>query len=172
MRKFYLLALGVLLFQGAAFAEMISGTVTSVDTNSGKVTLTRSDNQETITVNVKDKTSLDQVQTGSSITLDANKGFLGGWSADTAQSGTSASSNASTGTTGTDASTTGTSDTSSVGTTASDTSSTSMSSDATNASTSGVAADTSTTSASSNDSASTSGSDGGSSSGSTSGSSM
>lgn len=83
MKKSLLILLGVLVFQSAAYAEAVMGTVTRIDGN--RVTLLRSDNQREVTVIVKDETAVGSVQSGEQVTVDANKGLFGGWRADTIQ---------------------------------------------------------------------------------------
>ena len=75
--------LGMLLVQGVASAETIAGTVMNIEGQ--KVTLKRADTQETITVTVKDEQSVEAVNPGSQVFLDAQKKPFGGWQAQTLQ---------------------------------------------------------------------------------------
>src|SRR5689334_12252057 len=81
MKNIALVAFGIAVLSGTAFAEMISGTITAIDPTGQKVTLMRSDTNDSVTVNVKDADSFASLRTGSTITLDAQKKFLGGWEA-------------------------------------------------------------------------------------------
>jgi hypothetical protein len=100
MKRFYATLLSVALLQSAAYAEQLSGTVKEVKPDDGKLTITRSDNQKDETISVKDKTSLSQVQVGSTIQIEASKGLVGGYEANTA-SGSGSASTTDTGTMGT-----------------------------------------------------------------------
>ncbi len=71
--------LGLFALQGVASAEMISGTITSIDMAGNKVTLLRSDTRDSVTVKVKDPASLNTLQTGSTVSVDASKRLFGGW---------------------------------------------------------------------------------------------
>jgi cold shock CspA family protein len=78
------LALAAFIFAApAAYAETLTGTVKNVDSQNGEITLTRTDNQEDVKVKVADTSSLARVQAGSTLTLDATQGMLGGWEAQT-----------------------------------------------------------------------------------------
>lgn len=89
MKKSLLFLFALLVLQGVAQAEPVSGTVMSIANN--KITLLRSDNQQQVIVLIKDDAALNSIQTGSQVTLDANRRFFGGWSADTVSAGTGSS---------------------------------------------------------------------------------
>jgi hypothetical protein len=88
--------LGLALFQGVAAAEMISGTISGIDPQSKKMTLVRSDNQNPLTLSVKDQAQLLGLQPGSKVVVDAGRRFFGGWRVDsvTMASGTAAGNEA------------------------------------------------------------------------------
>lgn len=93
LRSYLTVAFILLAFQGLASAEMISGTVTAV--NGQNVTLRRADTNETITVRITDADAIRSIQAGSSVSLDADKKFLGGWKAETVQTTSASASSAS-----------------------------------------------------------------------------
>lgn len=74
--------LGLLIFQGVALAEMISGTIAGIDPQAKKMTLVRSDNQNPLTLSVKDQAQLLGLQPGSRVVIDADRRFFGGWKVD------------------------------------------------------------------------------------------
>ena len=77
-----LLMFGLAMFQTTARAEMISGTITSIDPQAKTVTVLRAGSNDSVVISVKDADSLQRLQTGNRITLDADKRFLGGWQVD------------------------------------------------------------------------------------------
>ena len=83
MKKKYLfmMLLGLVAIPSLAYAEMISGTITSIDMTGNKITLLRSDTQDSVTVKVRDAGGLANLQTGSTVSLDANRKLFGGWEA-------------------------------------------------------------------------------------------
>jgi hypothetical protein len=78
-KAYFVLAAMLVLFQGSAFAEVLTGTVTGIEGN--RIMLTRSDNQENLTIKIQDQSALSAVQPGTQVTVDANKGLMGGWKA-------------------------------------------------------------------------------------------
>ena len=83
---------GLAAFQALANAEMISGTIMNIDPSAGKITLQRIGTHENVTVSVKDRSSIGTLQSGNSVTLNADKKATGDYEA---QSVTQASSSAS-----------------------------------------------------------------------------
>jgi len=73
----FVLALG--LSQAIAYAETLSGTVTAVDSSGQKVTLRRADTNGTVTIYVKDRNALTNLEAGNQATFEANRRMWGGW---------------------------------------------------------------------------------------------
>jgi hypothetical protein len=71
--------LGIVVLQGAAFAEMISGTISGIDPQTKKLTLVRQDTQNPVTMSVEDQAQLLGLQPGNKVIVDANKKLFGGW---------------------------------------------------------------------------------------------
>jgi hypothetical protein len=65
---------------GTAGADMLSGTVTSVDTANQKVTLDLDGSDESATVRVADKNSVINLKTGTQVSMDAVQEVTGDWS--------------------------------------------------------------------------------------------
>lgn len=83
MKTYLMLVAGLLMVPAVACAEMITGTVTNVDLGAQKVTLLRSDTNQSVTVRINDEAQLRGLNEGSRVNLDANKHLFGGWEADT-----------------------------------------------------------------------------------------
>jgi hypothetical protein len=79
--------LSLAVFQGAAFADTLTGTITSIDPSSGRVTLRQAGSSQTVDVTVRDRSSLSSLRNGSAVSLDANKGTGGSWEASTIEAG-------------------------------------------------------------------------------------
>lgn len=79
MRAIYVLLIaGIFLFQEAAYAVIISGEVTSVDSGTNQVTVRRSDTNELVKVRVRDASQLSGLQTGNQINMSATERIGGG----------------------------------------------------------------------------------------------
>lgn len=68
-----------MLLPGLANAEMLSGTIQSIDPGKGQFKLMRNDTQESVTISVKDPSELSSLQAGGQITVDASRKLFGGW---------------------------------------------------------------------------------------------
>lgn len=77
--------LGLAVFQAAAFAEVISGTITNIDPSSGRVTLRRHGVGDSLDVTVRDRASLSSLRSGAAISVDANRASSGSWEASTVE---------------------------------------------------------------------------------------
>src|SRR5438045_1084684 len=85
--KYTLFFLGAFfLCQSSVHADTISGKVTEIDTADQKVTLRRDDTNENVTVHIKDRNSVINLQRGTPLTLDASKEVSGTWEAQSAES--------------------------------------------------------------------------------------
>ncbi|GEM_PF-2164278 len=81
MRTFVIVGT-MLLGAHAAHAEQILGEVRAVDSEANRLTLSRAETGQEVTVNVKDGGSLADIQPGTQVIVDAEKGFFGGYTAD------------------------------------------------------------------------------------------
>ncbi len=79
--KLMTLAAGLMLFQTVAHAEMISGTITSIDMSSQKVALQRADTDKRLIIHVKDASLLNNLKANTQVTVDAKRKLFGGWEA-------------------------------------------------------------------------------------------
>ncbi len=76
--KFLTAVLAVMLYQGTASAETLMGTVTNVDATGKKVTIMRTDTNQSVTLNVRDAKQFSTLRTGAHINVDANN-KAGSW---------------------------------------------------------------------------------------------
>jgi len=72
-KQIFWLVIWVSCCAGVAYAETVSGTVTSIDSSGQNVTLRRADTNDTVTVHVTDVASLNTLSTGGQVSVDTSR---------------------------------------------------------------------------------------------------
>lgn len=72
---------GMLAFAPAAYAETLSGTITTVDEAGGQFMMTRADTSKNVAVAVKSKALLERLHPGTDVVIDAVPHATGVWTA-------------------------------------------------------------------------------------------